>query len=449
MTDSQTTDNQTKDSQTTETMSESIITAKITSEDGLRRTIKIEAPVERVSGIFEAEYRKIQRKVTLKGFRKGRAPLATIRTIYGDEVRSEALEKMVRESYLTAIESLKLDAATQPQVKDITFEENAPFSCTLEVEVFPEIGSVDISGLSYVQREVSVTDEDINNVLESLRNRHSPLTDVTDSSGGVGAAGESDIITVDMKKLEDKGSVINGDFFPDSQIDLGAAGTVKEFREGLVGIKVDEERTITVRYSKDYPDKLFAGQSLVYGITAKKVQSRELVELTDEFAVQATGASSLDDLKKRIREGMTQERQQEVIRDRNSQLISQLVTNNPFEIPAGLVERYVLDSMAEFRKNHPADTTPDEEISQRYRMMGANQLRWKLLSDKIVQQEKIEVLSEDTDNWIKRFSARQGMGEKEAAEALAKNGRTSQIRQTILEEKLIELLKERASISKE
>ncbi len=417
--------------------------AEIISSEGLRRTLRIETPSANVQNAFDDEFRKIQKRVTLKGFRKGKAPLSHIRSQFGAEVQGDVIEKLVSSSYQSALESLELHPATMPKVTNITLNEGEPFVCTAEVEVFPEIKEVDLAGLTAIESPTEVSEEDVDEVIDSLRKRHAEIKDVTR------AATERDLLTTDMRKTEDESNIIEGDFFPDSVIDLGDSKTVKEFKEALLGANVGEERTVTVKYPADYPDKVFANKSLTYAITVKKIQEKILPELNDAFAKEVAQADTIEELRKRVREGISGEKQTSAVRDLNNQLISQIVAKNPLEVPDGLVSRYVDDIVAEYRKNYAdqLDKPGNEaEVRERYRIIGANQLRWKLLSEKIIEQENIEVLQEDTDKWIESFSVRNGMPAEQAVEFLQKSGKAGEVGDSIREEKLLAFLKSKAKI---
>lgn len=418
------------------------VTAEITSSEGLRRTLKIQAPSERVDNAFEAEYQKLRKSVTLKGFRKGKAPLSQIKAMYKNDVTADVVDRLLNEAYSAALAKLELNVAASPKVSDLSLNEGQPFSFTAEVEVFPEIDSIDVSGLTYTDNSPEVTDEDVTRIIESLRREKAPLTEVDRP------AQTTDLITADLKKTEDKGNVIEGDHFPDSVIDLTNDNTVKEFREGLLGAKLGEMRTVTVSYPADYPDKPFAGQSLTYDILVKKIEQRELPELDDAFVKEHAGADSLDQLKERVRSSLKQERESQSAKERNNQLISQVVAKNPVEVPDALVDRYVDDVVADFRKNYPDQLDNEEEVRNRYRVVGANQLRWKLISDKLIEDEKIEVSPEDTDKWIEGFAQTHGMSLEDARKGLVQGGRLNQIRDTIIEEKLMDFLRSKAKVKK-
>ncbi|MFQ5607949.1 MAG: trigger factor, partial [Candidatus Zixiibacteriota bacterium] len=244
-----------------ETDADSGVTCEIISSVGLKRTFRVEATAAQVAEAFASEYRKIQKRTTLKGFRKGKAPLMRIRSLFAGEARADVVDRLLQKSYHAAISKLELNVAGPPQVTQLTLEENEPLSFTADVEVFPKIERVDLSGLTYVDRFVDVTEADVNRVIEQLRRRNTPPLDVERP------ARENDLITADLEKTEDKSDILKGDTFPDSEIDLSNDMTVREFREGLLGVARGEERTIRVEYPADYPDKPFAGQSLTYRIT--------------------------------------------------------------------------------------------------------------------------------------------------------------------------------------
>ena len=303
------------------------LTVEITSAEGLSRKLAIETAVETVDLEFEKEYRKIRKSITLKGFRRGHAPLKMIRNMYGSQVRGDVLERLVSDGFRGAVQKLDLKVATPPTVSDVKMGEGQPLTFTAELEVFPEIDDVDTSDLWYLPIPVTADEDEIDETLEGLRISFAEMEDVSRP------VEDGDIVTVDMEKLEDKDDILEGDTFPDSTIDLGNKTTLEEFRVALVGANPGDVREADIIYPEDYPDRAFAGKSLKYKLTVKKTQIRHIPELNDEFAVKSGGADTVAGLRQRIRQGIRNTKESEEKKRRNSSLISQLISANPIDTP--------------------------------------------------------------------------------------------------------------------
>ena len=290
--------------------------ATLVSQAGLKRVISVEAPANRVAEAFDKEFRKIQQSVTLRGFRKGRAPLGMIKTMYGDEVRHEALERLISETYPGAVAELQLRVAAYPRITDFTLTEGAPLRYTAEVEVFPEIEKVDITGLTFVSETVSVSEKDVDEVIEGLRKRMATYTTVDRP------AGDSDIVMTDIAVLDDPKGVVREKLMTDSPIDLGATGTMKEFRDALIGARAGDTKEVSLTYPADYGDANFAGAAVSYRFMVKNISERHLPALDDSLA-KAQGLETLAQLRERITTRMTDQRETDSLSHRNNQLISQ------------------------------------------------------------------------------------------------------------------------------
>jgi len=414
-------------------------TFSLVSQNGLRRVISIEAPQNLASAALDEELRTIQRKVTLRGFRKGRAPLAMIKSVYGAEARTEALEKLINESYPTAIERLNLRVAARPRITDITFDEGEPLRYTAEVDVLPEIETVTLEKLSYPRTEVTVTETDVEETLETMRRRASTFTDVTRP------AAEADVLQTDILRLEDSKNAVDGHKLTDMPVDLSAPGTLTEFKAALIGAKAGETHRATVTYPADYPDATFAGSTVTYSLTVKSVRERHLPDLTDDFAMESAGVESLEKLREIIRARLTAQREEEGRRQRDTFLIDQVVKQNPIDIPEGMVEEYLEDVSKDLTKRYPGKAFETADLREAYREPGLAQLRWFLLSRRLLELNKIEVLPADTDKWIERMAAESGVDLSRARNMLSQGGRMREIQQRIIESKLMDFLAERAT----
>jgi len=256
-------------------------------------------------------------------------------------------------------------------------------------------------------------------------------------------AEKEDLILVDIKKTEDNDKVLDGDNFNGVEIDLASSLTVAEFKEQLPGVKKDDEKEIKVSYPVDYNNKKLAGKSIKYLCKVKEVKERILPELNDAFAAKVDEKiATLLELRLKIREDLKTQKKMDHDKWKSNQVQQQFLDKNPIEVPNGMVQHYLDNMMEEFEKQkQPADKNAREQ----YHPIAVNSIRWSLLTNKLMADEKIEVLPEDTEKWIKRFADNYNMDMAKANEILSGTGRIQEIRNSILDEKIIEFLLSKVS----
>ncbi len=416
------------------------VKVEIKELDKLVRELSIEVPAETVTTKLEAKFRDVQRSVTLKGFRKGKAPMNVIKQMYDNEVRDDVAEELIKATYPDAVRQHTLRVASYPTVNKLDFLDDGRFAYTATVEIFPEIGKVNFDGMVLETREIEVTDEEVNEIVELLRKRHSDVREVERE------ARDGDVIVVDIEKTYDPENVLPQDKFENSEVDLGSKLTVKEFKENLAGMKVGDQKEIEVKYEQDYPDKQFAGAHLKYRATIKKVKERILPEINDGFAKMTGEAETALELRMKIREQLKQQKTDELNRAHRNQVIAQLGEKNEIPIPKAMVEEYLNSVVEDFKKQY--QDVNEEEIRKNYEPVGVNTLRWNLLLHQVAKQENIEVLASDTENLIKKFADNYKMTPEQAKENLQKSGNIADLRESLLEDKVIDFLVSKATMKK-
>ncbi len=404
--------------------------------EGLLRKIIIEIPAETVKAETEKQLTEFRKEASLKGFRKGKAPMNMIQSLYGEEVQALVADELVKESYPVAISDAKLRIASRPMVTEMNFTPEGGLLYTAEVEVFPEIGDIKYEGLKLTPKQVEVSDADVDEIAGFYRTRFSDLNEVDR------AIQENDVAVVDLDKLDDPSGIMEDDRFENVEIDLGKDMTVKEFREILPGTKVGEEKEVEVKYDKDYQDKRFAGTSIKYKCKVKAVKERVLPEFDDALAKRSGQAETALELKIKIRKELTQEKEDVEKNNLRREVIEQLTKINEIPIPEAMIKDYLDEAVKEAAEKQP--DTPEDEIRKNYREPGINSMRWNILFHRLSEQEKIEVLPSDTEERISRFAEGNNVSVDQAKEALAKSGRADNLRESILEEKVLDFLIEKA-----
>ncbi len=404
----------------------------IKSSNGLVRELEIEIPAETVDAAFAETYQKYRREAKIPGFRPGKTPLNVIRSRFGDAIRDDVLEELIKKSYPQAIKEQNLNVASYPNIPEYELNEGAALKYVARVEVMPEVEKVEYDGLNLPDEKIEISDIEVNSVIDYLKKKHAELRPVER------AATADDILVMDLIKLDDPDKILKGDQFSDNEVDLSSSMTVKEFREGLAGLKAGDEKEVTVNYPPDYSDEHFAGKTLKYLCKIKGVKERVLPEENDALAKLVGGAETLLELRLKIREDLKKQRENDQDKWKRNEVVQQILEKNPVPIPEAMAQNYLDSVIEDYKKNY--EKFDEKVIRERYHPVAVKALRWNFLSNRLAELEKIEVLPLDTENWIKRFADNYQMDIEKAKEVLGKSGRVKEIRDSILEDKIFDFL---------
>ncbi len=406
--------------------------------DGLKREVSVHIPTEEVESELTKRFADVRANAKIDGFRPGKAPMNRIKSMFGDEVRTDVAEELIRTSYPEAIRQESLKVASFPKVLDADYIKEGGFRYTAVVEIYPEIDKVVYDSLEVTVQEVEVSDADVDEFVEGLRKRFAEFRVVERK------AGDEDVVVADLKKLLDPSLVLPGDSFENQEIDLSNPTTVQEFREQLKGAKASDELDIEVNYPEDYSDSTFAGATVKYHCLVKEVKERILPEFDDAFAKRAGEVETALELRLQIREQLTLRLVDSQDRSKRSQLISQLSQQNELPIPEGLLDDYLTNVVEDFKKRQ--GDVDEAEIRSAYRDMGIRTIQWNLLHTQLAAQENIEVLPSDIEERIKKFADNYKMSIEKAKEALSSQGTIADIQSSILEEKVLDFLVDKAKV---
>jgi trigger factor len=407
-------------------------------KEGLVREVTIEVPADTVKSEIDKQLAEVRRKVTLKGFRKGKAPMDRIKSLYGNEAMATAADELIKNTYPEAIKEKVIRAAAPPMVTDLKFNDDGSMLYTARVEVMPEIDKVDYNGLELVRTEFEVEDREVDEVVHYYRMRFSDVRKVERE------AQDKDVVTVDLKKLYDPKLIMKDDSFNDMDIDLGRETTIREFREQIPGMKAGDEKEIEVQYAEDYPDEHFAGATIKYLVKVKEVKERVLPEFDDALAKQSGQGETALELKLKIRDDIKREKENQQRKQHKNEIIRQLCRKNEIPIPEVWVEDYLKGVAEDYKKHYPH--SDEKKVRESYRETGIDAMRWNLLMYQLSKQENIEVLPSDTENWIKGFAESNGVTVEQAREHLNRSGKTDQIKEAILEDKVLTFLIDKAEM---
>lgn len=304
----------------------------VETTQGLGRRITITVAADSIESAVKKELVDVARKVRIDGFRKGKVPMNIVAQRYGASVRQDVLGELMTRNFVDAIIKEKINPAGAPNYVPGEYKEGQDFTYAVEFEVYPE---VELKGLENIEVEkpvVEVTDADVDTMLDTLRKQQANWIE-SDA-----AAGPEDRATIDFNGSVD-GEEFEGGKASDFVLAMGQGRMIPGFEEGVVGHKAGETFTIDVKFPDDYHAEKLKGKDAKFEIVLKKVETRELPELTEEF-IKRFGVEdgSVAGLRTEVRKNMDRELKGAIRNRIKTQAIDGLVEANEIDVPAALVD---------------------------------------------------------------------------------------------------------------
>jgi trigger factor len=412
----------------------------VNKEPNCRRLLEIEIPQEEVAARFNGLVAEYRAEASIPGFRKGKAPSDLVKKRYYESIKKDLTEKLMTDYFVRALKQEKMDKPYDAYIHEgDEVDETKPYKFKVMVETFPEFEPDGYKGLKTTKKVREVTDTDIDETLQYIQRSNAEYHPVER------ACHDQDLVVVDLIKKYDKMNRLDDKKLENVEVDLGGDGVLKEFKDGLKGMKIGEMKDIEVKYPDDYSDKLLAGNEVTYTAVVKEVKEIKLLELNDDFAKDYGQADSLDQLKKDIKQNLDEQASREANNDVKSDLIKQIVDKNKFEIPESMIENYLKSVTEDFKKRYK--DVDELKLRQNYRQVGEDTIRWQFLFRKIAGKENLQVSEQDRAEWVKQFAAQYNMTEQTARESLGRAGKFEDIDDNLLERKVLDLIMENATIS--
>jgi trigger factor len=299
----------------------------------LERRMNVAVPEERIDQEVQSRLQRLSRTAKVKGFRPGKVPMKVIAQQYGKQVRDEVVGEVIQSTYFEAINQEKLQPAGMPSIEPKTMAKGEGLEYTATFEVMPEVKLADIAGAKMEKVSAEVTDEDLEKMLENLRQQRASWKEVKRK------AKKGDRLNIDFKGTIE-GEEFSGNSGENVPITLGSGRMIDGFEKGLTGAKTDEELTLDLQFPEDYANKDVAGKPAQFQVKVNKVEAPELPELDEEFAKSfGIGDGSLEALRNEVRQNMERELNQAVAAKNKQAAMDKLVELNSLDVPAALINQ--------------------------------------------------------------------------------------------------------------
>jgi trigger factor len=413
-----------------------------TETSSTRREIAVEIPVEEVNRETASLIQKYQKLARIPGFRRGHVPASVIRQRFGEDLKSDVVEALVPRYFRKEAEKQGLIPVSQPQVTDLHLKDNEPLRFKASFEVMPEIKVEGYKELRAEKPEVTVTDEEVEQSLNGLREQQATFTSV---EGRPLADGDYAQVSLDGKPKDGEDKPVHMD---EVMVEVAGKNTMPEFTENLRGASPGDERVFEVVYAEDAQEQRLAGKTFTYTVKVQSIKQKSLPELDDQFATQLGEFKTLDEVRQRIRESMEAERKHNAEHEAKDKLVAELVKRSEFEVPEALVDRQIDVRLERGLRALAAQGMKAEDIKKMdlnrlrvgQRDQALQEVKASLLLDKIAEEEKIEVSDEEIDREIDALATQSKQTPDAIRARLTRDGALDRIRNRIRSEKTLDFL---------
>lgn len=407
----------------------------------LERRLTVVVPVEKLNEAYDKQITNLAKSAKVAGFRQGKVPLNVVKQRYGDTARQQALSEVIQSSLYAALDQEKLNPVSVPTVEPKQIVPDQPLEFVATFEIMPNIEGFRFD-LNTLDKEVSsITDADIEKVLDHLRAQHTRWKKVDR------ACQDKDQVVIDFRGSID-GVAFAGGEAHDFKIVLGSKSMIPGFEEGIVGMKANDEKTIQVTFPENYFSKEVAGKVADFAIKVISVSEPELPEMNETF-VKSLGIKSgnIEELHAEIKRNLERELERVVNTKLKNQVFDKLIEQNPLEIPKAMIEREASRIHDQVHPGHggkhshsPAEMDAFNKAAERNVVLG-------LLVAEIIKQNKLSVDKERVKKQMEKTAAAYE-NPAEVIEWYAKDKRaTAEIEMQILEEQVVEKLLEQVSVT--
>ena len=432
--------------------------------DSCNKKIKFEIPHEEYNTKLKQYYKKLGREVKVPGFRPGKVPVSMLEKKFGPDVKKEVLSNLISEQLNNAIVEKDLRAVGQPHLLEVSAEDGTDISVSASIEVLPTLELKDYSSIELKIKTPRITDDDINQTIDTLRQRKATNADVTDRP-----AQDKDLLKIDFtSKIGDE--PFEGGAAKDQIIQAGGGQLIEGLDKGMIGMEIGDTRDIRVQVPEDYHNKEIAGKDVDFQITLKGIQVQKLPDLDDAFAKDIVDKNydSMDDMNLKIRAELEDYERKEARKVIKKQLTEKISEQNQIELPEGLIKEQVKFMIEQARKkqessgdqkhdhghNHDHDHNHADEVTteqlDQYRKPAMKALQEELILDQLSRDLDTQVTEEELEKELQNMSQLLGGGNlQQIKREWEKNGVLARLHSRMKRDKTLDAALEKVIIKEE
>ncbi|WP_232226745.1 trigger factor [Algiphilus aromaticivorans] len=358
---------------------------------GLQRVLRVSVPAERFDNAVDKRLRQLGTRAKVPGFRPGKAPLKVVRQQYGEQARADAISEIVRETWPEAMQQAEVSPAGQPSFEVADETQGQPLVYSASFEVYPEITLADLEKVAVERPVAEVTDEDVDRLVENLRQSKRRLETVPR------AAAEGDSVRIDFVGRMD-GEAFNGGSGENQEVEIGAGKFLPDLEQGLIGHAAGEEFDVTLTFPEDYQAEDLRGREAVFSVSMKEVNEVQLPEIDSEFlqAHSVDPEAGLEGLRTKCREALEREQKKASRNKLKAAVMDQLLEMHEFDVPQAMVNDEIGRLRQETAERFNAAQLSAEQLQQMIpdellQPQGSRRVSLGLLLGELIRQHNIEL----------------------------------------------------------
>ena len=416
--------------------------------------LTIEVPAEELDKAIESAYQKNKNKISIPGFRKGKAPRKMIEQMYGKEIFYEdAANDLMADAYGKALEECTEEIVSSPKIDVVQIEAGKPFIFTAEVALKPEVTLGKYKGVKVDKVDVDVTDEEITAEIDQEREKNSRVIDVTDRT-----VKDGDIATIDFEGFVD-GVAFEGGKGEDYPLTIGSHAFIPGFEEALIGAEIGKETDVNVTFPEDYQAVELAGKAAVFKCTVKKLQEKQLPELDDDFVSEVSDESdTVDEYKEEIKKKISERKAENAKNIKEDAVIDAIIADAKMDIPDAMLDTQQRQMVQDYAQRLQSQGISMEQYMQftgttaqmlleQVKPQALKRIQSRLVLEAVAAAENLTASEEEYEEEIKTMSEAYQMEPDKVKELLGENGR-KQVLDDLAVRKAVDFIVENAKETK-
>ena len=422
---------------------------KVTAEHGEHREVTLTIAVEqdKLEKASEGAAKRISGRVSIPGFRKGKAPRRIVENFVGkDAILQEAFEGIAKDAFEEALTQQNMEPVTRPEIDIVTLEEGKDVVFTATFTQRPEVKLGTYKGLVVEKKDVTITDEDIDRQIEGMREHQGTLIDAPADA----AVQKNDFVTLDFEGFVD-GVPFDGGKSEDYPLQIGSGSFIPGFEDQLIGAKIGEEREVNVTFPEEYHAENLKGKPAVFKCVVRSIKSRELPALDDAFAKKASKFETLAELREDVRRNLTANAERQAEAERRTKAIDMATDGTQMEIPPVMIDNRITAMIQEMAMRLEQQGMSLEQylqyagldmarIREEYREAAEKNVRTDLMLEEVAKVEGIKVEARDLDQEVYAMAISYGATPKQVQKIIKEQGRVSDLAATVLRKKTAQFI---------
>ena len=411
--------------------------------------LTIEVSAEELDKAMEKAYQKQKSRISLPGFRKGKAPRKMIESMYGKGVFMEdAVNSLVPQEYSKAIADCDLEIVSQPEINVTQMEPGKALIFTADVATKPEVTLGDYKGVEVPKTEIAVTDEEVDAEVKKEQDKNSRTVVVEDR-----AAANGDITTIDFEGFVD-GVAFDGGKGSDYALTLGSGTFIPGFEDQLVGANTGDHVEVKVTFPEEYQAKELAGKEAVFQCDVKKIETKEVPELDDEFAKDVSEFDTLAEYKEDVKKNLTEKKEKEARTAKENAAVDKAIENAQMDIPDLMIQTQCRQMMDDFaRRMQQQGLCMDQyfqftgqsmdKMMEDMKPQALKRIQTRLVLEKIAETENTQPSEEEITEEIQKMADAYKMEADKIREAIGEDG-IEQLKKDLSVQKAVTLIADAA-----